>query len=218
MVIIARYHCALEGKFGAPRQSGLAPALRGTVVFTPPYRVPEALRGIEGFSHLWLLWGFSENPVRDWSPTVRPPRLGGNVRVGVFASRSPNRPNPIGLSCVELLEVRADPVLGSVLEVAGADLIDNTPVYDIKPYLPYADAHPDALGGYAGEEPERLTVIFSPDAEQNFTREEQDTLRDILAQDPRPAYHHDRDRIYALRFAGRDVRFQVRGGVVIVVE
>ena len=165
---VARFRCDLREKFGAPRQAGIVPALEGRVVFEPAYRQAEALRGIEGFSHLWLLWQFSENlrEEGDWSPTVRPPRLGGNVRMGVFATRSPFRPNALGLSCVRLLGVEKDPELGTVLRVGGADLVDGTPIFDVKPYVPYADCHPEALSGFAPDPGETLSVEYLPGVEE----------------------------------------------------
>ena len=211
---IAHIECDLKTKFGVPRQSGLVDELTGTVVFEPEYRNREALRGIEGFSHLWLIWEFSGAVRKDWAPTVRPPRLGGNARLGVFATRSPFRPNPLGLSVVRLLRVTED----GALEVAGADLMDGTPIYDIKPYLPYADCRPEAAGGFASDAPETLRVAC-PDALLALLPEEKRAaVLGVLAQDPRPRYQDDPDRIYGLDFAGYDVRFRVREGVVTVVE
>ena len=218
MKIIARIHTEFPEKFGIPRQSGLAPT-RGTVVFLPPYRNPDALRGIEGFSHIWLLWEFSEAVREDWSPTVRPPRLGGNTRMGVFATRSPFRPNPVGLSSVKLVAVRQDKQYGTVLEVEGADLMDGTPIYDIKPYLPFADSHPEATGGFADPVREnRLTVILPSEHAAVFTPQQEKTLREVLAQDPRPSYQEDAERVYGMAFAGRTVRFRVEGDTLTVCE
>ena len=213
LAVIARVKSDFPEKFGVPRQAGLVPDLRARVVFEPAYRIPDALRGLEGFSHLWLIWGFSENADRGWSPTVRPPRLGGNRRMGVFATRSPFRPNPIGLSCVELVAVE-----GTELVIAGADLVDGTPIFDIKPYVPYADAHPEAVGGFAAQAPERrLTVCLPEDLAAGFDPETRAALEGVLACDPRPAYQEDPDRIYALSFAGKTVRFQVREDVLTVL-
>lgn len=210
--IVARVQSDFQEKFGIPRQSGLVEALRSLVVFEPEYRNPDALRGIEGFSHLWLIWQFSEAVRTKWSPTVRPPRLGGNQRLGVFATRSPFRPNPIGLSCVRLEALRQDPKLGPVLEVSGADLLDGTPVYDIKPYLPYADCRPEAIGGFAADAPEAaLRVVIPEPLLELIPVRKRDALRGVLALDPRPSYHDDPDRIYGLRFAGLDLRFRVDG-------
>ena len=206
-------------KFGVPRQAGLVEELRSTVVFEPPYRIPEALRGIEGFSHLWLIWEFSENRGKAWSPTVRPPRLGGNRRLGVFATRSPFRPNPIGLSCVKLEGVDWDTPEGPVLRVFGADLVDGTPIWDVKPYLPYADCRPEATGGFAGTAPEgALAVEFPPDLLERVPEDRRAALTGVLAQDPRPPYQDDPDRVYGFGFAGLEVRFTVRNGVLAVVD
>lgn len=215
---IARLRGDLTGKFGLPRQAGIVEELEGTVVFEPEYRNPDALRGIEGFSHLWLIWQFSEAVREDWSPTVRPPRLGGNTRLGVFATRSPFRPNALGLSCVKLLAVETDPKLGPVLRVGGADLMDGTPIYDIKPYLPYADAKPDASAGFAPDPGERLTVRYAPGTEAAIPTEKRAALTGVLANDPRPRYQKDPERVYGLAFAGADIRFKVDGDVLTVVE
>ncbi|MBR4726497.1 MAG: tRNA (N6-threonylcarbamoyladenosine(37)-N6)-methyltransferase TrmO [Clostridia bacterium] len=216
--IIARIHTDLPTKFGIPRQSGLVDALEGTIVFEPAFRDPEALRGIEGFSHLWLLWEFSACSGAPWRPTVRPPRLGGNSRMGVFATRSPYRPNSIGLSCVRLCGVETTPEDGTVLRVAGADLMDGTPIFDIKPYLPYADAHPEATGGFAAAAPSTLQIAFANETETLVPPEKRDALRGLLAQDPRPAYQSDADRVYGILFAGLDVRFRVAGDLLTVTE
>lgn len=215
---IARLRCELGGKFGVPRQAGLVEALEGRVVFEPEYRRREALRGLEGFSHLWLIWQFSEALRETWSPTVRPPRLGGNARLGVFATRSPFRPNALGLSCVRLLGIEDDPALGPVLRVGGADLMDGTPIFDIKPYLPYADCKPEALGGFAPEAERTLRVVFAPGTEEAVPADRRDALRGVLAQDPRPRYQHDPARVYGLSFAGRNVKFRVEGDVLTVTE
>ena len=208
--VIARIHSDFPTKFGIPRQSGLVDALRSTVVFEPEYRNPDALRGLEGFSHIWLLWQFSEAVREGWSPTVRPPRLGGNVRMGVFATRSPFRPNPIGLSCVRLEGVERHPQYGPVLQVAGADLMDGTPIYDIKPYLPYGDCHPEAVGGFAQAPKEAtLQVVLPPELENEVPAHLREALIGVLAQDPRPPYQHSPERVYGLAFGGLEVKFTV---------
>ena len=215
--VIARIRSDFRTKFGVPRQSGLVEALRAEIVFEPEFRNPDALRGIEGFSHLWLVWQFSATVREDWSPTVRPPRLGGNVRMGVFATRSPFRPNPIGLSCVRLegVEQRTE---GPVLIVSGADLMDGTPIYDIKPYLPYADCKADAAGGFAPQRAEELAVEFPPELLARVPEDKRAALTGVLAQDPRPHYQSDPARIYGMSFAGMEVRFRVADGVLTVVE
>ena len=208
---IAYMHSDFPGKFGIPRQSGLVEELKGKIVFEKDYAVPEAFRGLDGYSHIWILWEFSEAVRKEWSPTVRPPRLGGNTRLGVFATRSPFRPNPLGLSCVKLEGIEYSKTEGPVLLVSGADLMDRTPIYDIKPYLPLADCHPEALSGFAAhtashhlglEMPETYVAFFSP--------EQQKALIGVLAEDPRPSYQHDPDRVYAMPFAGYDVCFKVK--------
>lgn len=212
MKIIARIRSDFPAKFGIPRQSGLVDALRSEIVFEPEFRSPEALRGLEEFSHLWLIWQFSENVEAGWSPTVRPPRLGGNTRLGVFATRSPFRPNPVGLSCVRLLEVDLHTARGPVLRVAGADLMDGTPIFDLKPYLPYADCHPEASGGFAGRAPEALLAVECPEELLSRVPEgARSALLAVLAQDPRPPYQNDRSRVYGLAFAGVEVGFTVAG-------
>lgn len=215
---IARYEGELPEKFGLPRQAGVVPALEGRVVFEPAYRDPEALRGIEGFSHLWLIWQFSENlrQAGDWSPTVRPPRLGGNVRMGVFATRSPFRPNALGLSCVRLLGIEKDAERGLVLRVGGADLMDGTPIFDVKPYVPYADARPEALSGFAPDAGETLDVFFLPGTEEKIPAEKREALRGVLANDPRPRYQNDPARVYGLRFGEQNVKFTVDGNTLTV--
>lgn len=219
MKVIARIHSDFPEKFGIPRQSGLVPALRAKIVFEPEYRNPDALRGIEGFSHLWLIWQFSA-AVRDtWSPTVRPPRLGGNERVGVFATRSPFRPNAIGLSCVKLEGVQHEDGFGDVLIVSGADLMDGTPIYDIKPYVPYADCHPEATEGFTGQvEMHALTVDIPPELLARFPVEKRDALIGVLAQDPRPRYQADASRVYGLEFGGYEVKFTVAGQKLTVTD
>lgn len=216
MKVIARIRSDFGSKFGIPRQSGLVDSLRAEIVFEPEFRTPEALRGIEGFSHLWLLWYFSAAERGEWSPTVRPPRLGGNRRVGVFATRAPYRPNPLGLSCVRLLGVESDAARGSVLVVSGADLMDGTPIFDIKPYAPYADAHPDATGSFASTRPEAFPVDCPPEELAKLPEAKREALLGVLAQDPRPRYQHDEARVYGMDFAGFNVKFRVAGGTVHV--
>lgn len=219
MTPIAHIENDFTTKFGIPRQSGLVEDLQSTVVFEEEYRVEEALRGIEDFSHLWLIWEFSETRREQWSPTVRPPKLGGNVRKGVFATRSPFRPNPLGLSCVKLLRVRQDLTRGSVLDVAGADLMNGTPIYDIKPYLPYTDSRPNATGGFTdGMEAGVLRVEIPEDLENRIPKEQRELLRKLLAQDPRPGYQQDEERIYGMQYGGRDIRFQVKEDILFVIE
>lgn len=214
---IARFHSPFPEKFGIPRQSGLAAGLHGRIVLEPAFRDPSALRGLDGFSHLWLIWEFSGNKTRNWQPTVRPPRLGGNTRLGVFATRSPFRPNPLGLSCVRLDRIEWDTPAGPVIHVLGADLMDGTPIYDIKPYVRYADSHPDARSGFTDEVAwEPLDILFPE--QTPFEPEELDILRDILAQDPRPPFHDDPEKTYGMAFAGYDVRFRVNGQVLTVLE
>jgi tRNA-Thr(GGU) m(6)t(6)A37 methyltransferase TsaA len=216
---IAHIRSDFPTKFGVPRQAGLVEELRSAVVFAPEYRVPEALRGLDGFSHLWLIWEFSENNRAGWSPTVRPPRLGGNRRLGVFATRSPFRPNPIGLSCVRLERVALSTPDGPVLYVSGADLVDGTPILDIKPYVPYADCHPEAAGGFAGTAPEeRVTVDFPAQLLEQVPLDSREALIGVLAQDPRPSYQNDPDRVYGFGFAGLEVRFRVGDGVLTVTD
>ncbi len=217
--VIARLHSDFSTEFGIPRQSGLVDALRSTVIFEPEFRSSEAVRGLEGFSHIWLLWQFSR-AVRDgWSPTVRPPRLGGNRRLGVFASRSPFRPNPIGLSAVRLVGVELGGGDGPLLHVAGADLMDGTPIYDIKPYIPYADAHPEATGGFTDAVPRRtLAVDCPPPLLEAVPAEKRGALLGVLAEDPRPSYQNDPRRVYGMSFAGVDVRFTVEGDRLTVRE
>ena len=217
---IAHIHTDFPTKFGIPRQSGLVPELKGTIVFAPEYRDINALRGLEGYSHIWIVWKFSGAVMDAWSPTVKPPRLGGNRRVGVFATRSPFRPNPIGLSCVRLEGIDPDAPEGPVLRVAGADLMDGTPIYDIKPYLPYADCHPEASAGFAGEvEMHGVRVEFPEALLRKIPEGKREALLGILRQDPRPGYRReDSDRRYGVEFAGFDVRFTVREGVLRVCE
>lgn len=219
MEIIAHIETDFPTKFGIPRQSGLVPSLRGRIVFEPAYRNPDALRGIEGFSHLWLIWQFSEAKRENWSATVRPPRLGGNVRMGVFATRSPFRPNPVGLSCVKLERVEWDSPDGAVLIVSGADLMNGTPIYDIKPYLPHADCHPEATGGFSADVAgNQLAVEFPIDLLERLPEAVRQAACDMLAQDPRPHYQNDPDRRYGVPFAGFDIRFHVKDDVLTVCD
>lgn len=216
--VIAHIHTDFPAKFGIPRQSGLADT-RATVLFVPKYRNPDALRGLEEFSHLWLLWGFSGNIRQEWSPTVRPPRLGGNKRVGVFASRSPFRPNPIGLSCVALEGMERREGKGTLLHVRGADLMDGTPIYDIKPYLPYVDCRWEASGGFSDRVKEYELQVEIPKAwMERVPKKHREILKQILSQDPRPSYQEDPHRIYGMEYAGMEVRFQVEGNVLRVCE
>ena len=214
---IARFQGELREKFGVPRQAGLVEALEGRVVFEEEYRREEAFRGLEGFSHIWLIWQFSQNLREGWSPTVRPPRLGGNARLGVFATRSPFRPNALGLSCVRLLEIERDPGLGPVLRVAGADLVDGTPIFDVKPYIPYADSRPEAAAGFAPDGGRLLRVQYAPGLEAQLPSEKLAALTGLLARDPRPQYQEDPERVYGLCFAGRNLRFRVEGETLTVL-
>lgn len=219
MKVIARIHTDFPTKFGIPRQSGMIASLQGRIVFEPEYRNAEAVRGLEEFSHIWLIWEFSEAVREDWSPTVRPPRLGGNVRKGVFATRSPYRPNPIGLSSVKLERIEIDPKLGPVLHVAGADLMDGTPIYDIKPYIAYTDSHPEAVSGFASKPAEYLLNVDLPEALLQIIPETQrESLIEVLAHDPRPQYHDDPERVYGMEFGGMEVKFQVEEMRLKVVE
>lgn len=215
--IIAHIRSEFPTKFGIPRQSGLVESLRAKIVFEPPFRVPEALRGLEGYSHLWLIWQFSESIQKEWSPTIRPPRLGGNKRMGVFASRSPYRPNPIGLSSVKLESIDLHTPDGPILTVSGADLMDGTPIYDIKPYLAYVDSHPEATGGFALQSKEGvLTVELDDSLAAPLDERERRALTELLAQDPRPAYQHDPDRVYHFEFAKWRIAFTVNGDALTV--
>ena len=210
--IIARMHSDFDQKFGIPRQSGLVEELESTIVFEPEFRNPDALRGLEGFSHLWIVWEFSKARREGWSPTVRPPRLGGNQRLGVFATRSPFRPNPIGLSCVKLVGVEQTEEYGWVIRVAGADLLNGTPIYDIKPYLPYADCKPEAIGGFASAPKEAtLTVHIPEEFVEKIPAEKLEAVRGVLAQDPRPSYQDDPERVYGMGFGGMEIKFKVDG-------
>ena len=218
MNIIARIHTDFPEKFGIPRQSGMVDSLKGIVELLPPYASAEAVRGLEGFSHIWLIWQFSANDKSGWSPTVRPPRLGGNRRVGVFATRSPFRPNPIGMSCVKLEKI--DISGGAVqLHVLGADLMNGTPIYDIKPYVPHSDCKPDAVGGFSDEFADyRLKVNISPELMVRLPENKRDALCSVLAGDPRPSYQDDPARVYGMSFAGFEVSFTVADGTLHVVD
>ena len=215
--VIAHIHTAFPTKFGIPRQSGLVEQLRGEIIFTPEYRNPDALRGLEDFSHIWLVWQFSGAVRESWSTTVRPPRLGGNTRVGVFATRSPFRPNPLGLSSVKLEAIEQRPDVGPVLIVRGADLMDGTPIYDIKPYIPYADCHPDAAEGFTGQTRTHHLEVSCPEALwQTVPEADRAALQGVLASDPRPSYQHDPQRVYGMEFAGLEVHFTVDGAQLTV--
>ena len=217
--VIARMHSDFATKFGIPRQSGLVEELRSTIVFEPEFRNPDALRGIEEFSHLWIIWQFSEAVRQGWSPTVRPPRLGGNTRMGVFATRSPFRPNNLGLSSVRLLGVEHTAEFGTVLHVGGADLMDGTTIFDIKPYIPYGDCHTDATGGFTDRAGEFLLQVTFPEELLNRLPEnKREAAMAVLSHDPRPSYQRKPDRIYGLTFAGFDIRFQVSEDILTVVE
>ena len=216
---IARMRSDFATKFGIPRQSGLVEELRSTIVFEPEFRNPDALRGIEEFSHLWIIWQFSEAVRQGWSPTVRPPRLGGNTRMGVFATRSPFRPNNLGLSCVKLLGVEQTADHGTVIHVGGADLMDGTPIFDIKPYIPYADCQTDATGGFTDNAGDfLLQVEFPANLLRKLPADKQEAAIQVLSHDPRPSYQRKPDRIYGLTFAGFDLRFRVQEDVLTVVE
>ena len=216
---IAHMRSDFATKFGIPRQSGLVEELRSTIIFEPGFRDPEALRGIEGFSHLWIIWQFSEAVRQGWSPTVRPPRLGGNTRMGVFATRSPFRPNNLGLSCVKLLGLEQTKEHGTVIHVGGADLMDGTPIFDIKPYIPYADSHPDALGGFTDTAGEfLLEVDFPAELLALLPESKRAAALGVLSHDPRPSYQRKPDRVYGLTFAGFDIRFTVRDDTLTVME
>ena len=217
--VIARMRSDFPTKFGIPRQSGLVEELRSTIVFEPEFRNADALRGIEDFSHLWIIWQFSEAVRQGWSPTVRPPRLGGNTRMGVFATRSPFRPNNLGLSSVKLLGVEHTAEFGTVLHVGGADLMDGTPIFDIKPYIPYGDCHPEASGGFTDKAGEFILKVDFPNALlEKLPREKQQAAIGVLSHDPRPSYQRDPERVYGLSFAGFDIRFSVRQNKLTVVD
>ena len=217
--VIAHIYTEFPTKFGIPRQSGIIESLQGTIVFEPEYRNPEAVRGLEDFSHIWLIWEFSEAVRDSWSPTVRPPRLGGNVRKGVFATRSPFRPNPIGLSSVKLEKIEIDPKLGPVLHVSGADLMDGTPIYDIKPYIAYTDSHPEAISGFASQPADHLLEVdFPEELLQKVPKAQRESLIAVLAHDPRPQYQDDPERVYGMAFGNLEVKFKVHDFRLIVME
>lgn len=219
MKIIARIRSDFTEKFGIPRQSGLVAALKSWIVFEPTYRNPDALRGLEDFSHLWLIWGFSKNVRELYAPTVRPPRLGGSKRVGVFATRSPFRPNPIGLSSVKLDSIENNPEFGIIIHISGADLLDNTPIYDIKPYLSYTDSHPEAEGGFVDSLSDYiLEVNFPEELMECIPKELHESLMGVLAHDPRPSYQNDPERMYGMTFAGFNIRFSVKDSVLFVFQ
>ena len=219
MKIIGHIHTDFPSKFGIPRQSGLVETLKATIIFEPEFRNPEAFRGLEEFSHIWLLWKFSKSEKSNWSATVKPPRLGGKKRMGVFATRSPYRPNDIGLSSVKLENIVFDEKLGPILYVAGADLMDGTPIYDIKPYIAYTDSHPDATEGFAGAvKGKELVVEFPEELLKQYPEEKQEAIIGVLKQDPRPAYDTDETRVYGVEFAGFDVRFVVKENYLTVKE
>lgn len=216
---IAHVHCDFKEKFGIPRQSGLIDSARAKIVFLPEYRNPDALRGLDGYSHLWLLWQFSEAVRSEWSPTVRPPRLGGNKRMGVFASRSPFRPNPIGLSSVKIVSIDINTSKGPVIEVAGADLLDGTPIYDIKPYLAYTDSHPDAASGFAlTSDAPKLEVIIPEELLEKIPSDMRRCVIDILAEDPRPGYQDDPSRIYTMQYSTSEICFRVEEDRITVTD
>lgn len=217
--VIARMKSDFPSKFGIPRQSGLVEALESTIVFEPEFRNADALRGIEGYSHLWLIWQFSEAVRSGWSPTVRPPRLGGNARMGVFATRSPFRPNSLGLSSVRLLGIEQTSAFGTIIHVAGADLMDGTPIFDIKPYIPYGDCHPEAIGGFTDTaEDFLLKVVFPDELLTKLPENKRQAAIGVLSHDPRPSYQRSPERVYGLQFAGVDIRFHVREKTLTVID
>ncbi len=219
MQVIAHINTEFPTKFGIPRQSGIIESLKGSIVFEPEYRNPDAIRGLEDFSHLWLIWEFSEAKREGWSPTVRPPRLGGNTRKGVFATRSPFRPNPIGLSSVKLEKIEMDPKLGPILHVSGADLMDGTPIYDIKPYIAYTDSHPDAVSGFANKPAEYLLdVEVAKELIDIVPEKQRESLIAVLAHDPRPQYQDDPERVYGMAFDQYEVRFKVKDLNLTVID
>ena len=219
MRVIARMKSDFNTKFGIPRQSSLVPSLVSTIIFEPEFRNSDALRGLEDFSHLWIIWQFSKAVRSDWSPTVRPPRLGGNQRMGVFATRSPFRPNAIGLSSVKIVAIETTAQYGTVIHVAGADLMDGTPILDIKPYIPYTDCHADASGGFTERAGDFILNVQFPDCLlAKVPEEKRQALIDVLSHDPRPSYQSDSDRVYGLNFAGRDIRFSIKDSVLTVLE
>ncbi|MBQ4139734.1 MAG: tRNA (N6-threonylcarbamoyladenosine(37)-N6)-methyltransferase TrmO [Clostridia bacterium] len=216
---IAHIHCGYKEKFGIPRQSGLVRSVQAKIVFLPEYRNPDAFRGLEGYSHLWIIWQFSKAVRETWSPTVRPPRLGGNTRMGVFASRSPFRPNPLGLSSVKLISIELDTPRGPILTVSGADLLDGTPIYDIKPYLAYTDSHPEASSGFAlTSDAPKIAVVFDAAISDSIPSHLRVFLTDILSEDPRPGYQDDPERIYTFNYADKEVSFKASDGVITVIN
>ena len=216
---IARIQSDFQTKFGIPRQSNLVKGLKATIVFEEAFRNPDVIRGLEDFSHCWLIWGFSENMAKNWSPTVRPPRLGGNERRGVFATRSPFRPNPLGLSSLPIDSIELHPTLGPLIHVLGADLMDGTPIYDIKPYIPYADAHADAVGGFARQAPDNKLQVLVPEALRHaLPAAVWPVVEELLSLDPRPAYQEDPSRIYGMLFRGYELRFSVEEKVLTLRE
>lgn len=216
---IAYIHSDFTSKFGIPRQSGLVESVHSQIIFEPAFRNPDALRGLEGYSHIWILWEFSESMEKEWSPTVRPPRLGGNKRMGVFATRSPFRPNPIGLSSVKIVGIELDTPKGPVIHVSGADILDGTPIYDIKPYLPYTDSHPDAVGGFAFKPGEgAVKVNISEEMLAKIPEFFRESTIELLEEDPRPGYQDDPDRIYHMEYAGFEVHFTVKDGILTVTD
>ena len=219
MNVIARVHSAFPEKFGIPRQSGIVDSLHARIVFEPEYRTPDALRGIEEYSHLWIIWGFSMNKQDHWNATVRPPRLGGNERIGVFSTRSPFRPNPIGLSCVKLDHIEHTKDQGIILHITGADMVDGTPVFDIKPYLAYTDSYPEASGSFASLKLDyHLDVDFPENLLKKIPEEHKETLIKLLSQDPRPSYQNDPERIYGMKYASMDIRFKVHEKILTVIN
>ncbi|MBR3306600.1 MAG: tRNA (N6-threonylcarbamoyladenosine(37)-N6)-methyltransferase TrmO [Lachnospiraceae bacterium] len=215
---VAHIYTPFPEKFGIPRQSGLAPSAEGRIVFTPKYRQPDSVRGLEEYSHLWIIWDFSENHKSGWRATAAPPKLGGRKRVGVFACRSPFRPNPLGLSCVTIKEVVPDTEEGPVIIVGGVDMLDGTPVFDIKPYLPYSDAHPEAKGGFSSDGEHRLQVVFAEEIAAEIGEEKLTSVEDVLKADPRTAYIHDPERLWGVSYDGMNIRFTVDGEVLTVRE
>ena len=216
---IAYIHSDFPDKFGIPRQSGLAQSLKSTLIFEPDFRFPDAFRGLEDYSHIWLIWGFSENKHSRWTPTVRPPRLGGNTRKGVFATRSPFRPNPVGLSSVKLDKIEFTKEHGPVLHISGADLMNGTPIFDIKPYLPYVDSHPDALNGFANSIKDYALHVTDPHEMLSYVPiEKRSAIIEILSQDPRPSYQEDPKRIYGLRFSDYEIRFRVEKNILYILS
>lgn len=219
MSVIARIHTDFPTKFGIPRQSGIIEDLKGTIVFEKEFRNPDALRGLEDFSHIWLIWQFSKGIRKNWSPTVRPPRLGGNTRMGVFATRSPFRPNPIGLSSVRLEHIEWNTPDGPILHIAGADLMDGTPIFDIKPYIPYADSHPEASEGFAHQVRDyALEVEIPPELLAQIPQAQREAIYGVLAHDPRPSYQNDPERIYGMEYADWEIRFRVNENVLTVCD